>query len=45
LDENMTFDINLYGLMSILIFLMLKVFGKKSSKRPKKALKTPIMYV
>ena len=46
LDENMKFDIDLYGLMSIFIFLMLKIFGKKSSKRPKKALscctKSPI---
>ena len=46
LDENMTFDIDLYGLMSILIFLKLNFFCKKSSKRPKKALscgtKSPI---
>jgi len=39
LDEIMKFDIDLCGLMSIFIFLMLKIFGEKSSKRPKKALR------
>ena len=34
----MTFDIDLYGLISIFYFLMVKNFGKKVSEKLKKAL-------